>query len=638
MTASVESSAPRWANLRVLWSFVRPHRRVLVLGTVLGLATTGAGLATPMVTKWLLDGLGAQAPIGPAVGLLAALLVVGSVVGLAQWILLGTLAERIVFDARGSMVRRLLRTRVGELAGRSGGELVTRVTSDTVLLREAAASSIVQLINGVVGLLGALLLMAMLDGILFATTIGALIAVAVLVGLLMPKIAVAQQQAQAAVGRLGGVLEGALRALRTVKASRAEGRETERVLHEATEARRESIRAVRIDAVAWTIAGAGIQLAIMLILAVGGWRVGMGDLAVSSLVAFLLYAFQLMDPVSTLTTTVSQLQSGIAAAARIREIQALELEEAEPRTTDRHAVTPPAADAGRSSPRADVARTDAVLSLHDVTARYAPGAAPALTGVTLDIRRTGHTAVVGPSGAGKTSMFSLILKFLAPESGELRLDGVPFDALSADEVRRRIVYVEQDSPLVPGTLRDNVVYSHPTADDEAVWAALTEVRLADRVRALPDGLDTSVADTTISGGERQRIALARALVSDPGILLLDEATAQLDGITEAAVHEVISRVAAQGAVVTIAHRLSTVIDADRIIVAEAGRVRAQGTHAELLATDELYRDLVAALRIATTVEADRPVGNTPIDAASSDETPRPDGSAALPALPGSVRG
>ncbi|APU20760.1 ABC transporter ATP-binding protein [Actinoalloteichus sp. GBA129-24] len=628
MTASVESPALRWANLRVLWSFVRPHRRVLVLGTVLGLATTGAGLATPMVTKWLLDGLGAQAPIGPAVGVLAILLVVGAVVGLIQGILLGTLAERIVFDARGSMVRRLFRTRIGELSGRSSGELVTRVTSDTVLLREAAASSIIQLVNGIVGLLGALLLMAMLDWVLFATTMGALAMVGIAVGLLMPKIAVAQQQAQAAVGRLGGVLEGALRALRTVKASRAEGRESERVLHEAREARRESIRAVRIDAIAWTIAGAGIQIAIMLILAVGAWRVGMGALAVSSLVAFLLYAFQLMDPVSTLTTTFSQLQSGIAAAARIREIQALEVEE--PGETSNGAAegsatgTVPPAHTGSSA-----GRTDAVLSLHDVTARYAPGSAPALTGVSLDIVRTGHTAVVGPSGAGKTSMFSLILKFLQPESGELRLDGVPFAELSADEVRRRIVYVEQDTPLVPGTLRENVLYTHPDADDEAVWAALAEVRLADRVRALPDGLDTSVADTTISGGERQRIALARALVSDPEILLLDEATAQLDGLTEAAVHEVISRVAAQGAVVTIAHRLSTVIDADRIIVVEAGQVRAQGTHAELLVADELYRDLVAALRIATTVGPLLAAGTAPID----------DQAVAVPAvLPGSVVG
>ncbi|AOS63375.1 ABC transporter ATP-binding protein [Actinoalloteichus hymeniacidonis] len=600
-SVEVEPTPARWGNLKVLWSFVRPHRRVLLFGILLGLLTTGAGLVTPMATKWLLDGLAAQASIAPAVWLLVGMLVIGSVVGLVQWILLGTLAERIVFDARGSMVRRLFGARVTELSGRSSGELVTRVTSDTVLLREAAASSLVQLVNGTVSLVGALVLMAVLDWVLLVVTVVALLTMGAVIGVMMPKIAAAQEQAQAAVGRLGGVLEGAMRALRTVKASRAEGRETERILEEAAESRRQSVRSVRIEAVAWTAAGSGIQLAILLILAVGAWRVSTGALAVSALVAFLLYQFQLMEPVMSLTTTFTELQSGIAASARIREIQALEMEETDGAPTD--------AGSTPTTPQAQQAAT--VLALHEVVVRYRPDVDPALKGVSVEIPRIGHTAIVGPSGAGKTTMFSLLLKFLQPDGGELRLDGRPFDTVATDEIRRRIVYVEQDTPLVPGTLRENLVYAYPDADEDAIWAALESVRLADRVRSMPDGLATSVADTTISGGERQRIALARALVSQPEILLLDEATAQLDGLTEAAVHEVIAHLAARGAVVTIAHRLSTVVDAGRIIVMEAGRVRAQGTHHELLAVDELYRELVAALRISTAADPESEAAPAP---------------------------
>jgi ATP-binding cassette subfamily B protein len=582
---------------RILWSYMRPHRRKLALGVLLSLAVTGSSLAGPLVTKTVLDRLAAdQSIVGPVV-LLGALLVAGSVLGLWQWIMLGTLGERVVLDARGTMVRRLFRVRIPELTGRSSGEFVTRVTSDTVMLREAAAGSLVQLVNGVVGLFGALALMAVLDTVLLATTVGTLLVVAALAGVLMPKMAKAQREAQAAVGRVGSALEGAMRAIRTVKASRAEERETERVLVEARESARHSIRSVRMEAIAWTITWGGISLAVMLVLAIGAYRVDQGALAVSGLVAFLLYLFQLMGPASELTQTFTQLQSGIAAAARISEIEALGVEESEP--------------TAHPEPGTVAAPTPAVLSFSEVTARYAPGTAPALNGVSLDIARTGHTAIVGPSGAGKTTAFSLMLRFLHPEHGEISLDGLPLQHWSLEALRQRIAYVEQDTPLVPGTLAENLRYTHPEATDEELWAALATVQLDDRARELPEGLDTLLTGAAISGGERQRIALARALVSRPEILLLDEATAQLDGLTEAAVQVAIRELAHRGAVVTIAHRLSTVIDADRIVLLEAGRTRAVGTHAELLEADELYRDLVSALRIATATTPEPEPGTEP---------------------------
>ncbi|MFC4563059.1 ABC transporter ATP-binding protein [Nocardiopsis mangrovi] len=590
----------RWANLRLLWSFVRPHRWVLALGIVLGLVATGTSLATPLVTKEILDGLAETAPIAPWVGVLVALLVVGGVVGLVQWIMMGRLGEQVVLSVRTSMVRRLFRVRIDELAGRSSGEFVTRVTSDTVLMREAVASSVVGFVNSIVGLVGALLLMATLDLVLLGVVVAVIAMVTGLIAGLMPRLAEAQKQAQAAIGRVGAALEGAMRAIRTVKASRAEERESDRVVSEAEESARQGIRAVRIEAVAWTITGTGISLAIMLVLAIGAYRVSAEALTVSALVAFLLYVFQLMMPAMELSQVVTSLQSGIAAAARIAEVDRLGVEPDSPRTT---AGTAPDGAPGDGGARgAGAGRRTApgpVLSFHGVTARYAPGSAPVLDGVSVDIARTGHTAIVGPSGAGKTTMFSLMLRFLQPEHGHIALDGVPLPDWPLDELRRRIAYVEQETPLVPGTLADNLRYTHPEADDDALWEALRAVRLDERARTLEQGLDTPLSTAVISGGERQRIALARALVSDPEILLLDEATAQLDGLTEAAIQHSIGELAARGAVVTIAHRLSTVIDADRIIVLEAGRPRAIGTHAELLRTDDLYRELVAALRIAT---------------------------------------
>ncbi|MFE9469011.1 ABC transporter ATP-binding protein [Streptomyces virginiae] len=596
--------APR---LRTLWSFARPHRGTLAVGLLLALAGSALGLATPMITKWVLDALNDSASLTGPVTALFVLLVVGAAVSYRQWCMLGAVGERVVLEARESMVRRFLRATVPALTRRPTGELVTRVTSDTVLLREAAAQSFVGLVNGAVMLVGSLVLMGVLDLVLLGTTMAAVAVTAALFALLMPGIGEAQQRSQEHIGRLGGLLEGTLRAIRTVKVSRAEERAAERIMADARSAAEYGIRAVRQEALAWTVAGSGIQLAIIAILGVGAWRVGEGKLEVSSLIAFLLYAFTLMEPVTTLSQNLTSLQAGMAAAERIRQTSDLTAEGEGEDTTGAP---------GRGAPTGRPADCDTgtqvpVLELRGVSAAYGPDAAHAVTDVRLAVPRRGHTAIVGPSGAGKTTLFSLVLRFLEPVDGELFLNGRPYRDYSHSELRARLAYVEQDTPVVPGTLRDNLLLARPDATEEELRRVLCDVRLTEKVEALDEGLDSPLSSAHVSGGERQRIALARALLRTPEVLLLDEATAQLDGLTEAAVQDCIRSRAATGAVVTVAHRLSTVVDADLIVVMEAGRIRARGTHEELLETDALYRELVAALRLATTTGAEGAQGPGP---------------------------
>lgn len=567
------------SRFAVLWSFTRPHLRTLLLALFLGLLASGSELATPMVTKWVLDSVAVGGSLTAPILILIALLIVGVSIGLVQWILLGTMAEDIVYDARKHLVGRYLRAKVLPLLKRPTGELVTRVTSDSVLLREAASQSLVGLVNGAVMLVGTLVLMAVLDFVLLGTTVVAIVIVAVLFMVLMPGLARMQERAQASLGDVGSGLEGTLRAIKTVKAASVEDHQLERLLKDARKARNHGVDAVKREAIAWTLAWSGIQTAIIVILAVGGVRIASGAMEASTLVAFLLYAFGLMGPIMGLSQNVTALQSGMAAAGRIREIDALETE---------------------AQREEHVEVTGGGLALRGVSARYADDAPWALQDVSIEVPDRGHVALVGPSGAGKTSVMSTILGFLEPQSGEVIAGNRSYAELSPRQVRRRLAYVEQETPVVPGTIRENLLLANRDASEAEIWDVLRELHLDQLITQLPDGVDTPLSDTSVSGGQRQRIALARALLARPEILLLDEATAQVDGITEEAISQAILRQAQRGAVLTIAHRLSTVVDADQIIVMEGGGIVARGAHRELLETSPLYAELVAALSLETT--------------------------------------
>ncbi|MFC9290741.1 ABC transporter ATP-binding protein [Streptomyces sp. NPDC057052] len=577
-TAAVQ---PPW---RLLLHYVRPHRWTLLAGALLSLVTGATGLLLPLVAKGLIDDLSHDRAITGALVLLSVLVIANAGVGALGSYVLRRTAESVVLSARRALSSYLLRLRIAAVDRSEPGDLMARMTSDTTLLREVTTDSLVGLGTGGLTLVGTVVLMGVVDPVLLGVTLAVILVAGTVIGVIVPRINRASRRAQDAVGMMGASLERVLGALRTVKAAGAEDREEEALHAAAEDSWRQSVSAAKWSAAAGNTAGLAMQSAFITVLAVGGARVATGAIDIATLVAFLLYVFYLMSPIQQVIGAVVQYQAGSAALGRIQETLLL-----------------PAEPASRPAPLPSPAAEPASLAFTDVRFRYADDLPYVHHGVTFDVPARGMTAFVGPSGAGKTTVFSLIERFYDPGSGTITFDGRPLPDWELSRLRAAIGYVEQDAPVLSGTLRDNLLLGNAEADDDTVRQVLKTTRLDTLVGGLPDGLDTLVGHrgTKLSGGERQRVAIARALLRNPRLLLLDEATSQLDAVNEAALRDTVADVARTTTVLVVAHRLSTVTSADRIVVMEAGRVRAVGTHRELVAADPLYAELAATQFLAT---------------------------------------
>ena len=582
---------PPW---RLLLAHVGPHRWTLLAGWFIAVLAGAAALAQPMVAKVVVETLGDRRSLAGPVALLTALAAAGALLNAGGAYLLGRAAESVVLSARQGLTSHLLRIRVGAMDRLKPGDLLSRVTSDTTLLRTVTTYGVVHSVNGVFLIIASVVLMAVLDPVLLLVTLAVLSLNAVAVVVVVPRIRHATQRSQAAVGQMGSVLERGLGAFRTVKASGAEQREFDAVKTAARRAWRRGVEVAGWTALMEASVGLAVQVSFLVVLGVGGLRVASGALSVSSLIAFLLYLFLLSDPISSLVTGAGQLQAGLAAVVRLREVQQL--------------PTEPAGTPASSHESLSLAGGPASLAFHQVWFRYRhPDDGPWIhRDLTFEIPAGGLTAIVGPSGAGKSTIFALLERYYEPEIGGITVDGRDIRQWPLQQLRATIGYVEQDAPVLAGTLRENLSLAAQDASAEHLQAVATLTRLDELLSRLPQGWDTLVGHrgTTLSGGERQRIAIARALLRRPRILLLDEATSQLDAVNESSLRHLIEAVALTTTVVVVAHRLSTVVSADRILVLDDGRLRAVGRHGDLIDTDELYRDLAATQLLDSVPSAD----------------------------------
>ncbi|MFF8917392.1 ABC transporter ATP-binding protein [Streptomyces sp. NPDC015032] len=556
---------------------VRQHLGLLVGGIVLGLLGSAASLAQPVLIGELIKAVSEHTSLVWPLVSIAALFCADAGLSASHAYLIGRAGENIVFGMRGVLMSRILRSDMAHFSRLEHGDVFTRVVTDTSVARIALTQSVAQIATSVFTVAGGLALMAWLDWPLLLLTVGCL-GSASAVSLLL-----ARQVRRAAVGNrtdtsaFGSRVQRVMGAMSTVKASRAEQREAEDVSAAADAARRSGIRVSALSAMLTPAINVGTQISLAAVVGWGVARVATGALPIADLTAFVMYLFYLVAPLALLFLSIGQFQQGRAAMDRVDELAAIEQEEPQ-------------------APQPAVTRSGPALTFENVTFGYGDAKGePALDNVSFEVPERGLTAIVGPSGAGKTSAFQLIERFYRPQQGTVRLGGADIGAMPLDQIRSLVGYVEQHNALLRGTVRDNLTYAHPTADTAAVARAVEFAALADVVIALPDGLDTRLGEqgAGLSGGQQQRLAIARTLLQEPRVVLLDEATAHLDSDAEARLLDTITAIAEDCAVVAIAHRISTVMAADHIVVLDGGRVRASGTHAQLMATDTLYRRLAS---------------------------------------------
>lgn len=602
------------AGLKALLTFARPYRKTLVVGAGLGLFGSGAALAQPLAAREVLERIGQDGDLLRPIVFLVALVLGGAALSGIQLFILERSGERMVLGLRLTLVHRLLRLRMKEYDRRSTGDLLSTAGADTTLLRSVITANVLDSVSAVVTLVGAIALMAYLDWVQLVSVLAVLLVVGVGVVPALNRIKTATERAQEGLGQMTAGLERALGAIRTVKASASEERESERISAWARTSYAAGVRSIKLDAVVGVASGLAVQLSFLMVLGVGGVRVANGSISAADLVAFLLYILYLASPIIHIVNAVTQLQKASAATTRIVTVNDMEVEPVPGSAAPLVGEAVPLAGAGDtagptalfSAASASFTETSAPsggasapsggppssVTFENVSFGYRAGV-PVLREVSFHIPAGAQAALVGPSGVGKTTVLGLLERFYEPETGRILLGDRDVADIPLNELRRQIGYVEQEAPALAGTLRENLLYTAPAATDDQLNAVVEASRLGALVRRLPDGLDTEIGDrgTQLSGGERQRLAIGRLLLSRPRLVLLDEATSQLDSVNEAALREAVEELAAGCTMLVIAHRLSTVAASDVIVLMGHGGVRRTGTHDELMAEDELYREL-----------------------------------------------
>ncbi|MEB3157319.1 MAG: ABC transporter ATP-binding protein [Cyanobacteriota bacterium] len=563
------------AGFRRLWPLLKPHRRRLLAGGFCALVAVASFPLLALLAGRLLPAIGAGdfSLVLRSVGLALLLFFIQKIAQFGQDVLLAGPALQVSQDLRRQLFGRLQQLDFSALESLSTGDLTYRLTGDADRVGEVIYKTLHDSLPCVLQLVAVLGLMVWIDWPLALATILLAPLVAWLVSAFGARVMTAAERSQEKVSEVASLLGEAITGLPLVRAFAAEPWLQRRFDAEVDLHRRARYDTLRLQALQHPVVGFIEAAGILAVLLIGAARIQAGGLSGQGFASFITALLMLIDPISHLTTNYNELQQGQASLNRLRAIE-------------REPVEPP--DPPHPKPLSEV---HGELRLEGVRFGYNP-AVPVLRGVDLWVRPGEVVALVGPSGAGKSTLFSLLLRFNTAQRGRVLLDGHNLADLRARELRQAVALVPQQSSVFSGTVADAIAFGRP-ATPEAIRAAAALANASGFIEALPDGFNSRVEErgANFSGGQLQRLAIARAVLGNPAVLLLDEATSALDAEAEDAVQQGLKQAMRGRTVVVIAHRLSTVQGADRIVVMEAGRIVEQGSHAVLMGRGGRYRDL-----------------------------------------------
>ena len=569
---------PDWASLKRLVALARPEAKTLVAATIALFLAAGLNLSYPVFIRQIVDGVEgpeAQGVVNEAALVLLALFTLNGLFTAIRSYLFTVAGERVVARLRTNLYGAIVRQEVGFFDERRTGELTNRLASDTTVLQNAATVNISMVLRYLVTVTGAVAILAWTSWkltLVMLVTVPVVVLGAIFYGRILRRIS---RQVQDALAESTEVAEETISGIRTVRAFAREEAETDRYRARVENVFDLARKRARIGAFFGGGMSFAFGVAVAVVLWFGGSLLVDGTMSIGELTQFVLYTFFVAFSLGALASVWEDFMKAVGASDRVFQLM------------DRA----PGVSSGDLRPDALAGAVvfDGV--------RFAYPTRPdidVLVDFDLQLNPGETVALVGPSGGGKSTVASLLSRFYDPDAGDIQLDGTPFTALDPDWLRRQVGVVSQEPTLFAASVRDNIRYARPDATDADVVAAATAANAHEFIADFPEAYETLVGErgVRLSGGQKQRVAIARALLKDPRILVLDEATSALDAESEHLVQEALERLMQGRSTLIIAHRLSTVKDADRVLVLDAGRVVEQGNHAELLVRDGLYRQLV----------------------------------------------